>query len=232
MRIVILYTWSILASSLPERAVAQTASPSALHVKVVDAGTGRPLLRTWYHHWGRGAAGNVRYLGFSRGDTTEGVLAFDRTSGSRVEVFCQRSDGLYGGRRVALLDSVRLAQVSPEDTLRLAIDARGCDRRPLTGEQGVWLGHYVDGFEVSDFRWCGDTARSIWVRYAPGDSGKARAAWPSDGARGDPPYFVGFRGTLVGPFAYGHFATSDYELTVDSILFARSATGEDCIRQF
>ena len=37
-----------------------------------------------------------------------------------------------------------------------------------------------------------------------------------------------FRGTLIGPFAYGHFGMSDYQLTVDSVLFARLPSRNDC----
>jgi hypothetical protein len=33
-----------------------------------------------------------------------------------------------------------------------------------------------------------------------------------------------------GPFSYGHFGVSDYQLTVDSIMFARRPTATDCHR--
>ena len=123
---------------------------------------------------------------------------------------------------------MQLAKLSVADTSVLPVDGTGCDRRVLAEEYGVWRGYYTEGFEISAFQWCDDSTRSIWVQYAEGAQARSPVAWPTHGAHDVPHYFVGFRGTLIGPFAYGHFGMSDYQLTVDSVLFARLPSRNDC----
>ena len=115
------------------------------------------------------------------------------------------------------------------DTTTIAVDATGCDQREAPLERGgLWLGYYSSGFELSAFQWCGDTTRTIWVEYGQGAQARSPVDWPDYPADTVPQYFVGFEGRLVGPFSYGHFGMSQYQLTVDSVLFARRPSGRDC----
>jgi hypothetical protein len=232
MRSPLLYSLIVLALIRTSPLPGQTASSrgDTLHLRITVAQTGRPLLRTWLNHWGRRVAGNVRYLGQPRGDMTGAVLTLVRSSGSHVEIFCERADGLYGGRQVAQLDSIQLAKLAVVDTTSIPVDAEGCDQRELAEKDGEWLGYYSAGFELSSFQWCGDTGRRIWVEYSPHAQARSTIVWPDSRLDTLPQYFVGFRGRLLGPFSYGHFGVSDYQLTVDSIMFARRPTATDCGR--
>jgi hypothetical protein len=228
MRPELLCFLTTLAAVWPQEARGQASRTDTLYLRIVERATRRPLLRAWLNHWGGGQTGNARYLGQSRGDTTGAVHGLVQTSGSSVEVVCARADGYDGGRIVATLDSTKIAQLDIGDTTTISVDATGCDQRDLAEKAGSWLGYYSSGFELSEFQWCGDTTRRIWVEYGKGAQARSPILWPDHPDDIIPQYFVGFRGRLLGPFSYGHFGTSQYQLTVDSILFARRPSGSDC----
>ena len=203
--------------------------PPKLRVQVLDSATGRPLLRTWTYQWRRGPDGRSLWVGSSRADMRNGVLELDRVSGSYAQVLCARSDGLYGGHELTTIDSTQLA-AADRDSLTLRINSADCDRREVRTEYATWTGHYRSGIEESRLRLCGDSVRKIWVEYMPGFWNRPHVLWPPGNDRYYPEYFVQFRGALVGPFFFGHFGGSPYQLTVDSIFFVREPARGDCKR--
>jgi hypothetical protein len=134
---------------------------------------------------------------------------------------------LYGGHDLTTIDSTQLGAAN-RDPLILRVNSADCDRRELRTEYATWTGHYRSGFEESSLRLCDDSVRKIWVEYVPGFWNRPQVHWPPGSDRYYPEYFVRFRGTLVGPYSYGHFGVSPYELTVDSILFWREPRPDDC----
>src|SRR5688572_26809300 len=207
-----------LAHLLANQVPGQTAAK--LHLQVVDSASGRPLLRTWGNQWRRERTGRPIWVRQSRAEMTSGIVELDGVSGSYAQVLCARSDGLYGGNDLGTLDSMQL-EAAKGDTLILRVNGANCDRRELRSDYGTWTGHYRRGFEESGLRLCEDSVPEIWVEYAKGFRNQLQAPWPQASDRYYPEYFVAFRGTLVGPFSYGHFGVFPYQLTVDSILFVR-----------
>jgi hypothetical protein len=125
-----------------------------------------------------------------------------------------------------------------------AVDASGCDPRPLRRVAGVFRGHYTPGFEASEFVPCAEDAwflPSDLLRTQPYDERRAWAVLsdarfpdafslpeaPRD-SYGNPRYYVHWRGTVVGPGRYGHFGVSAFELRVDSVLELRAPREGDC----
>jgi hypothetical protein len=198
-----------------------------IQVQVLDSSTGRPLLRTimWELRWSK--AGHASIARPAQADTN-GVLRLDSVLAPQVQIQCVSRAQRFQGHLIADLDSIQMKAASGGDTLRLSIDGEPCDRRELVKEYGSWIGHYVPGFESSDFRICGDTGRKIWVQFAAGFWDRRQEKWPEGGDPFYPRYFVHFRGRLVGPYSYGHLGVSDYELTVDSVVFVRLASPRDC----
>ena len=205
-------------------------TPRVIQVQVLDSTTGRPLLRTvmWELRWSKDGHASVARP--ARADTTNGVLRLDSVVTPQVQIQCVSKRGRFKGHFIAELDTAQMARASGGDTLQLWIDGEPCDRRELVEEYGSWTGHYIPGFESSDFRICDDTARKIWAEFAPGFWDRPQEDWPEGGDQYYPRYFVRFRGRLVGPYSYGHLGVSDYELTVDSIAFVRLAASRDCER--
>jgi hypothetical protein len=213
---------------LPWRAVAQEPAPRVVQVQVLDSTTGQSLLRTimWEVRWSKDR--HAAAARSARADTTNGVLRLDSVVTPQVQIQCVSKSHRFRGHMIAELDSTQMVMASGGDTLRLWTDGEPCDRRELVREHGTWTGHYVPGFESSDFRICGDTGRKIWVEFAPDFWDRPQQTWPEGGDRYYPRYFVRFRGRLVGPYSYGHLGVADYELTVDSVAFVRLASVRDC----
>lgn len=210
--------------------LAQEPAPPAreIQVQVLDSTTGQPLLRTimWEIPWSKdGHAVSGRW---ARADTTNGVLRLDNVITAQIQVQCVSKENRFRGRMIAELDSGQMLLASGGDTLRLWTDGSGCDRRELIREYRTWTGHYIPGFESSDFQICGDTVRKIWVDFPHGFWDRPQPKWPEGGDRYYPRYYARFRGRLSGPYSYGHLGASDYELTVDSIAFVRLASPQDC----
>ena len=125
-----------------------------------------------------------------------------------------------------------------EDTLVLAdgearrFDVRassaGCDMRAFSVRRGIYEGHYTFGFEESRFQSCKDSI-SAWVDFAP-DVSKSPPRWPKLNDAYYPTFFVRWRGTVRGPWHFGHLGVSDYQIVVDSILMVRLPSRTDCVR--
>lgn len=225
-------TFPQAANTLPGHGLTQEPqrTPRVIQVQVMDSTTGRPLLRTimWELRWNKdGHASTARA---ARADTTNGVLRLDSVVTPQVQIQCVPRRRRLEGHLIAELNSAQMARASGGDTLRLWTDGEPCDRRELVQEYGSWTGHYIPGFESSDFRICGDTARKIWVEFTPGFWNPPQDKWPEGGDPYYPRYFVHFRGRLVGPYSYGHLGVSDYELRVDNVAFVRLASSRDCER--
>jgi hypothetical protein len=126
-----------------------------------------------------------------------------------------------------------------EDTLVVAdgeerrFDVRGssagCDTRPFSVRRGTFEGHYSYGFEESRFQPCKDSI-SAWADFAP-DVSKSPPRWPKLNDPYYPTFFVRWRGTVRGPWHFGHLGASDYQILVDSILTVRLPSRTDCVRQ-
>lgn len=129
------------------------------------------------------------------------------------------------------LDTLRVRlQPGQHLELRFGVNATGCDQRPFAVEVGEFRGHYTSGFEESSFVSCGDTAVfRTWVDLAGKAQQQERPRWPG-AVRGESyqRVYVRWRGTLVGPFHYGHFGVASYHLQVDSILEVRRSSRHDC----
>ena len=166
MRRQLLFAFITLMVASPSEATAQVARSDTLYLRFVEASTGRPLLRTWLNHWGRGQAGNTRYLGQSRGDAG-GVHGLVRTSGSSLEVMCQRADGVYGGRAVASgfrqsLASWTLVTLPPSRLTRRGATSR-CWKK---GGSGWGTTRLASSSAPSSG--AATQTRTIWVEYGTG----------------------------------------------------------------
>ena len=226
-------TFTPAAQSFPRHKLTQEPerTPRVIQVQVLDSTTGRPLLRTIMWELRRSRDGHASIARSARADTTNGVLRLDSVVTPQVQVQCVPKRRRFEGHLIAELDSAQMARASRGDTLRLWIDGEPCDRRDLARQFGSWTGHYIPGFESSDFRVCGDTGRKIWVKFVPGFWDRPQENWPEGGDPYYPRYFMRLRGRLVGPYSYGHLGVSEYELTVDSIAFVRLASSHDCERE-
>ena len=120
-----------------------------------------------------------------------------------------------------------------------------CYEPPYSERTGLFRGHWVAGFEESDFKPCPDSTLGIGTRLLPGIRPYGSSAWATlspaarsqaidwpDGAPrdawGSARYFVVWRGTLKGPGMYGHLGVSQFEMLVDSIVLARIPGENDC----
>jgi hypothetical protein len=157
-----------------------------------------------------------------------GVMQLDSVSTWPVDVACAGRN-ILDNHKLAELDSATVAAGGATGTIRVWVDGAKCDRRPLFAEYSTWIGHFTEGFEESRLVLCSDSTREIWVSYAAGLLSSPQPKWPEPNDKYYPRYFVGFRGQMIGPYHYGHMGVADFELTVDSILFARSPTQSDCV---
>jgi hypothetical protein len=158
---------------------------------------------------------------------SSGVIHLDSILAWPVDVACA-GQRILDNHKLAELDEAIVSAAAPTDTIRLRVDGAKCDRRPLLAESGVWIGHFTEGFEESGLELCSDSTRRVWVEYSKEWSTKPQPQWPEGNDRYYPRYFVGFRGRMIGPYHYGHMGVSDYELTVDSVLFVRLPGETDC----
>lgn len=124
------------------------------------------------------------------------------------------------------------------------VSTAGCDSRPLRRITGEFRGHYVGGFEASEFRPCPKDAwfvpddsldlypfdnRRAWATWS--DRAGQSVRWPRGAPEdpdGNPRYYVRWRGTVVGPGHYGHMGISAFEFFVDSVLEVRVPAALDC----
>jgi len=161
--------------------------------------------------------GRFVYAGLSAG---EHMLTLSCDNGSR---------SLF--RAGKLLHTLRLTLSAGEQrTIRLFVDATGCDQRPFEVRTGEFRGHYSSGFELSEFLPCPGTAGSAaWVELTDGAQHQEVPRWPVLDQK-DPEYrvYVRWIGTIQGPYRYGHMSLASYELSVDSVIEVRAPTPVDC----
>lgn len=125
------------------------------------------------------------------------------------------------------------------------VSMAGCDMRPVRRITREFRGHYVGGFEASDFRPC---EKDAWftpddsLEKYPFDNRRAWATWseragksvrwpdgaPPRASDANPRYYLHVRGTVVGPGHYGHMSISAFELFVDSVVEIRVPSASDC----
>jgi hypothetical protein len=229
--VVLLTVWAeVLAAQapLPMRDALPDSLPRTIRVLVLDE-KNTPLLRAqlWEERWRPGRS--IGGLRVATGDSTGGLMTLDSVAGPWVQVACAPAKTpAMVSHLILRLPVTALARTAPGDTLIIWTAAEACDRRPLTTEVGTWTGHYIPGFESSDFRICGDTTRKIWVKITPEAAHRAQRSWPKGGDAYYPRYFIRFHGRLRGPSSYGHLGVSDYELVADSVAFVRLAGPDDC----
>lgn len=116
-----------------------------------------------------------------------------------------------------------------------------CDPRPIRHITATFSGYYAPGFEMSAFVPCqsdswliagdslGTDARKApaWASWSPTLSTYRLPSVATD-AFGMRRYFVRWRGTVTGPGHYGHLGGSAFEISVDSVVEVRAASGADC----
>jgi hypothetical protein len=206
-----------LRPSLPEPGV-------LLRLTVIDSATGRPIRRASAGAFVYLPDGGMRWRG-ATGDSL-GHIAFDSVRAWPVEITCRTMER-YKGARVAQLDSATLVNAA-DRAWEVRGDGSACDQRPVVVQRGRWRGRYSAGFELSEFRWCGDTARAIWLEFGSETAKSPRVKWPP---RTDPytySAFITVVGTMRGPDRYGHLGGATHELEVDSVLSARAVGPRDC----
>jgi hypothetical protein len=206
-----------LRPSLPEPGV-------QLRLTVIDSATGQPIRRAYAAEFLYLPEGRMRPRQ-AAGDSL-GRLTFDSVRAWPVNITCRTTDESREGR-VAQLDSATLVNAAGR-SWEIRGDGSACDQRPVVVQRGRWRGRYSAGFEHSEFRWCGDTTRAIWVRFKQKTAESPRVKWPPS----TDPYtytaFITVVGTMRGPDRYGHLGVATYELEVDSVLSARAAGPRDC----
>ena len=243
MRVPIVVALSVVAA-LAQASSAKTQRPSAgtgvIAGTLRDVASGHPLVRgSVCVSFARDEAQNdVRC---ERADSAGAFRLEDVPAGPRMLRVACTTYPLFA----QFLDSVRV--VVPERgtvSRHLSVGTAGCDLRPLRRITRVFSGHYTSGFEMSEFvpcprdRWfipsdSVGTLRGLrgraWVRGTkPGGLGAALLQATPERVSGGGRYFVRWRGTIEGPYNYGHMGMSPFQITVDSVLDARTPGPGDC----
>ena len=147
------------------------------------------------------------------------------------------------GRELASLEVV--IESGNATVMNYEVAPGACYEPPYSERTGVFRGHWVPGFESSEFIPCPDSSLGIGSDLLPGKRVRKSSAWATlspaarsqsidwpDGAPkdawGNPRYFVVWSGTLKGPGTYGHLGVSEFEMLVDSIAFTRIPGDDDC----
>jgi hypothetical protein len=188
---------------------------------VVDSATGRPIIRTSICAVVDLGPPDGRVNLCARPDTA-GRYVLDSLPAGRLTLSASCS-----GLRSSPLAQGTLEVVEGEQTrFDVRTSAAGCDMRPFIVRRGLFEGRFTSGFEESTFRPCNDTIRA-WAElsWKVVESGPK---WPIIKGNDDRPYFVRWRGTLRGPWRYGHMGGWSYEISVDSILGIRRPRRSDC----
>lgn len=190
-------------------AQADTPGRRVARVVLVDAATGRPLPRT--------ALRAVGSEWSAQATSADGVLTWDTAGVPRARAECAVRGQRVRWHRLQDLEARQLPAHSTDTVIRVRVNAGPCDRRPFVEAYGLWTGRYHRGFETSYFRICGDSARkSIWLAWSAG-AWKGPPRDPADRKT----FLLRVRGRLAGPWVYGHIGLAEYQLTVDSVRFAR-----------
>jgi hypothetical protein len=226
----------MFAFLLFEPALAGAQESGIVRGTIRDRSTGAPVV---------GASVMARCPGCYGRRSTDSLGRYELTrlpSGTHpLELYCPSRTTL--GRELAKLE-VAVARGSVT-VVNYEVAPGACYEPPYSERKGVFRGHWVSGFESSDFTPCPDSSLGIgnellpgkrlfgssaWARLSPGARSQS-IDWP-DGAptdrSGNPRYFVAWSGTLKGPGTYGHMGVSEFEMLVDSIVLVKIPGDDDC----
>lgn len=204
----------------------QAPRVGTLAVHVIDAATGRPLLRVSLFHVHVDPKSGARTVLQAHADTT-GLLALDSIPAGvvqRFDVTC-----VVGANQARHLDSL-IVRLTAGQTRRWTVRASpaGCDQRPFTVRRGVFTGFWATRADVlSRFTPCDSLLPEAWAEFVPGALDSPRAERPAD-LDETAPVFLRLEGTLIGPSYYGFEAREEYLLTVDRILELRAPAQRYC----
>jgi hypothetical protein len=200
----------------------------AIYGRVVDSVSGTPI----------GRAGiRVDGKGFTFTDTSGWYVVYPPSAGPhQVTIRCP-TPRLGFGRVIAS----RAVSVEPEtdSILNVQIQIDDCKQPPERTWTAEFRGHYVSGWETSDFVPCkpfevlDNTAyqgekQSAWVEFLPGALEAAEKRWPDRGDESYPEVFVRWRASITGPGSYGHLGASNYLMRVQRVLEVRRSGARDC----
>lgn len=207
-------------------AAQRPASVAAVFGALVDSATGRPIVRGGVCTELRlGSAPTTAYC--ARTDTA-GAFRLDLPAAGTMELVAYCRDVRPGSRQT------RTTTVVTGENRMMAwrMDGSRCDQRPLLSRAGEFTGHFVAGFEASNFQWTEDPERSIWVDFLPGafPSAISRPAWSREVPY--PCLHVRWSGTLVGPDSYGHEGVATHRLLVERVFEAVETFTSRCASRY
>ena len=171
-----------------------------------------------------------------------GSYRLDSLPPTRALVTINCGTHYYWNLETIASDSVLLSDAAPLRRDWTVSTAR-CDPRPLRRITGEFRGFYAREFEGSEFRPCWSDAwfvtgdalmilpldqRRAWVTLAEHARGKVTLPDVPRDRFGRQRYYVRWRGTVVGPGAYGHMGASPFEFVVDTVLEVRAPRKGDC----
>ena len=223
-------------AAIPRDMVAQRPSwlkepylKPAVYGRITDSASGSPI-------------GGVRMrvdslMGIPGSDKDGWYLLFAVPPGARSVSFYCPSKRRFNWRKVA----TRVVSVSPhtDSLVNFQITLTGCNEPPVHTWTGEFRGHYIPGFESSDFTPCeqklerldgtayeGQT-QDVWVESFGPDALKG-IKWPKGNDPYYPKFYVRWRATITGPGSYGHLGVGMYEMRVERVLELRESRGNDC----
>ena len=143
-----------------------------------------------------------------------------------VEAYCPSTTGV--GREIFS----DLIVISPQSAtqVEVIVPVGFCDEPEYSERPVVVSGHYMRGFETSNFAPCDpdrlDLSKNtffdpppIWVAFSNGAGSEIEF---------DVLYLIEARGTLKGPGRFGHMGVSAYELLIDDVLTYERMDELDC----
>lgn len=201
----------------------------AVYGRVTDSVTGEPI---------SGVRMRVDSMIGAPGSDKEGwYLLFGQRAGLRhVSFFCP-SHRRINWRKVA----DRLVIVTPhtDSVVNFQINLTNCAEPPVHTWTGEFRGHYVYGFESSDFTPCDvklerldgtayeNEQQWVWVQSFASDATEG-IKWPEPNDKYYPKYYVRWRATVTGPGSYGHMGVGMYQMRVERVLEVREPGADDC----
>jgi len=161
-------------------------------------------------------------------------ILFDLVPGTRVlSFYCPTRRRM--GRKIAQ----RVVKITPttDSVVDFTIDTRACRNARLRSWEGEFRGHYIPGFESSDFEPCTPFAdlrgttyeyerQVAWVSFKPHAADHVKPV--ETGGEQYPRIYVRWRANVLGPGSYGHMGNALYRMMVYEVLEARRAREGDC----
>jgi hypothetical protein len=215
-----------LADTLDLQVVPRTSPPrgrARVFGTVLDA-AGRPIIRTYICRDPRFNSPKWDVAPCATPDTAGRYVLDGLPAGVQILSASCSGERMMSGALVAQ-DTVDVAD-GQEQRLDMRGSSAGCDMRPYVMQRAIYEGVYTSGFEESGFYSCHDSIRA-WASFAP-TAFASGIKWPKPTDESYPSYFVRWRGTLQGPWHFGHMGGSSYDISVDSVLMIRQAGRSDC----